>query len=219
MKLQLTGEMEMDLSSFVKKANDWIDECNIDTDQLTHQMCEQPGMFAYYGAIAAYATNKLARAKSELKSLEAEVHKEIRDRYRKAGEKIAIKIIEMEVDEDSRVQGMREEVRGIKLETDLCKVASESFSHRTKMLISVGAQERSEIGGLNPSIRQIEAEQEKKLRELTSHTRKLSEIHKEKLQLRRGMQQEGSEGSTEMTQDDSGSYQQTRLPTVGKPRS
>jgi hypothetical protein len=213
MKLKLTGEMEMDLSAFVTQANEWIDACGIDAENLTHQMCEQPGMFAYYGAIAAYAKKKLAKAKIELKKLESEVFREVQNRYKKQGEKVALRVIEMEVDEDDRVQGMRDAVLDIKLESDLCGVASASFTERSKMLISVGAQERSEIGNLNPMVRQMEERSESKLKELTSQSRKLSEIHMEKMKLREQGKKGGEDPQTETEE-----YHQTQLLPVGKPR-
>jgi len=212
MKLKLTGEMEMDLTAFVQQANEWIEACGIDSENLTHQMCEQPGMFAYYGAISAYSKKKLAKAKMELKKLEAEIFREIQNRYKKQGDKVAMKVIEMEVDEDDRVQGMRDAVLDIKLEADLCRVAAESFSERSKMLISVGAQERSEIGNLNPMIRQMEERSEQKLRELTSQSRKLSDIHNEKLRLRKESQKGGE------TPQEETDYHQTRSLPLGKPR-
>ena len=130
----------------------WHSDVQIDMDRLSDCMAEQPGLYAYYASLAAHASHELSETKSSLAMLEAEVEREIRTRYRALGEKITVKEVEASVSLDSRVQTARKKVRDCKLEYDLCKVAAEAFSQRLQAMITIGAQQRTEIKSLNVSV-------------------------------------------------------------------
>jgi len=126
----------------------------IDENNLSQAMSDQPGLYAHYARLAVLATHEYDEEKAYCATLEAQVEAEIRQRYKTLGEKTTEKAIQAELAMEPRVQGARKQVREKKLQANLAKVATESFSQRMSALISMGAMQRAEIKGLEPLIRE-----------------------------------------------------------------
>ena len=122
----------------------------INMADLSGELAEQPGLYAYYSALASHAADKSDRIKLELKVLESEVEMDLRKKYIKAP---AQRVLEIEVSMDSRVKAKREEYLQSIHEQRITSNAAKAFEQRLQSLIAIGAMQRAEYRGVDPVIR------------------------------------------------------------------
>lgn len=134
-------------------------DSQIDVNNLNQGFIEQPTIFAWYATLAAIAKSKVTRLKREVEkhddyikktligTLDAKVRKQLEVNGEKVTETKVTNAIYADVEYISNIQklnGLKDELTEAEECSAILDVARETMIQRKDMLISLGAQVRSE---------------------------------------------------------------------------
>jgi len=136
----------------LKTPENWRTLPEIDANDVSQSLIEQPGKYAYYASLYAYATHRYEEAKADLQVTEAKSEQNFRQSYGAGDNRLTVKQVETHVVMDSNVKQAKLDLRTRKLEKDLAKAAVDSFEQRMQSLISIGAMQRAELKGTDATI-------------------------------------------------------------------
>lgn len=144
----------------IKYDNNWAEDLAIDKDNLNHEFMTQSEKFAYYGTLYELAKDRHNRLKNELELVEAHVDAELRiriDNIRQQDPKYKATeaAIKCDIIRDARYRTKNEEVMSCAKMVGILSIAKEAFQQRMHMLVSLGANLRS-----NPEMRMHSQEQQ-----------------------------------------------------------
>lgn len=150
------------------------DDLKIDVNDLTASYMDQPGKYAWWAILAAQARAKSDRIKSEIdnlkdymgKTLIGELDAEIRAQLEYEGEKVTETKVERLIYQNEKYIERSEQLQQLRLsyaeangEATILESARDSLDQRKDMLISLGAQLRSEGSNTELGVRKEQAKQ------------------------------------------------------------
>ena len=132
----------------------YLDELQIDRDNINECFIEQSGKYAWWGTIYEQAKADVEKAKAELEEAEAEADEMVREQLELEG----MKVTEALVNRKIKTVGVYKEKLSLLL---LCKrqlgildKVLKAFEQRMEALISIGANARKEFQSQDISIKQ-----------------------------------------------------------------
>lgn len=138
---------------------DLAKDSQIDVNNLNQGFIEQPTIFAWYATLAALAKSKVTRLKREVEkqddyikktligTLDSKVRKQLEINGEKVTETKVTNAIYADVEYISNIQklnGLKDELTDAEENSAILDVARETMIQRKDMLISLGAQVRSD---------------------------------------------------------------------------
>lgn len=129
-----------------------LQDTKIDDSDLNAEFTRQPGLFAFYAALANSALDDYNAAKREYKLLEAQVEREIRARY-SLTKGPTQRAIEVELILDSRIEAKTKDLMEKESRARTMESAVDAMKQKKEMLQALGALKRAEMGGLGSSLR------------------------------------------------------------------
>jgi hypothetical protein len=111
---------------------------------LTEEMSKQPAKYAWYGVLAAMASEAYDRMKAANKAMYAELSKKHRRHRDDLGLKITDKIIESDVEADKKYIDHCDALITARRDKDILNVAVRAFEQRKDMMQSIGGQLKRE---------------------------------------------------------------------------
>lgn len=138
---------------------DLAKDSQIDVNNLNQGFIEQPTIFAWYATLAALAKSKVTRLKREVEkqddyikktligALDSKVRKQLEINGEKVTETKVTNAIYADVEYISNIQklnGLKDELTDAEENSAILDVARETMIQRKDMLISLGAQVRSD---------------------------------------------------------------------------
>lgn len=138
---------------------DLAKDSQIDVNNLNQGFIEQPTIFAWYATLAALAKSKVTRLKREVEkqddyirktligTLDSKVRKQLEINGEKVTETKVTNAIYADVEYISNIQklnGLKDELTDAEENSAILDVARETMTQRKDMLISLGAQVRSD---------------------------------------------------------------------------
>jgi BMFP domain-containing protein YqiC len=138
----------------LQSSDNWRDMVNINVDDLSNELADQPRHFSYYSSIHAYANHLHEVAANELRELEGEVEREVRRVFGAQDKKLTVKQVETQVALNDRVKAKKKELAEAKLKRDLTKVAVDAFGSKLKAMIALSHLRKAEMSNLEPTIRE-----------------------------------------------------------------
>lgn len=128
-------------------------QLEINLDNIGEELSRQPSRYAYWGAMAAHASKKLARQKLNLAEVKAKLARDYR--IAMADNEPNVRVTESMVDAFVTVTDeFKDQIQKViyaQHEDDLLSVAKEALRQRAQMLLELGRQRREEMyeeGGL-----------------------------------------------------------------------
>lgn len=143
---------------------DLVQDAQIDVNNLNQGFIEQPTIFAWYATLAAIAKSKVIKLKRDVEkhedylkktlvgSLDSKVRKHMEINGEKATETKVINAIYADVEYISNVNKLnqlKDALTEAEEQSAILDVARETMIQRKDMLISLGAQVRSEYDGVS----------------------------------------------------------------------
>lgn len=143
---------------------DLAKDSQIDVNNLNQAFIEQPTIFAWYATLAALAKSRVTKLKREVDKqddyikktltgkLDAKVRKDLEIAGEKATETKVTNAIYADVEYISNVQklnALKDDLTDAEADSAILDVARETMIQRKDMLISLGAQVRSEYDGVS----------------------------------------------------------------------
>lgn len=116
----------------------------INRNDLNSEFSSHAEKFAYYSTCFELASDKLRRYEVELKRLYAVLDANKRSELINAGVKYTEKMIENSVITDDAYRALQDEALDAERQVGLLKAARDAMAQRKEMLISLGANQRSE---------------------------------------------------------------------------
>lgn len=161
--MRLTVEM-----SGKKYEQDLNEDLRINSDDINESYIDQPSKFAWWAVLAAQARAKADRIKSAIekqdeymrKILTGELDAEVRKRLELDGEKITegkvtngIYKDERYIEEMNKLHNLRDEYVEANEDACILESAKEALNQRKEMLISLGAQLRTDLSNVELSMK------------------------------------------------------------------
>lgn len=137
---ELNVESKVDLSEFNAHVS-------INTADLSSAMAEQAALAAHYGRLLAEAAYQTSVFKIRRNAVEANVIREMRENYEKAGTKMSETRLNTEVLIDTRYVKAQRDYAKAQYEEELAKNAFEAIRQRRDMLIQMGLSDREDRKG------------------------------------------------------------------------
>ena len=137
---ELNVEAKVDLTTFNA-------DVSINTADLGSAMAEQAALAAHYGRLLAEAAYQTSVFKIRRNAVEANVIREMRENYEKAGTKISETRLNTEVMTDTRYVKAQRDYSKAQYEEELAKNAFEAIRQRRDMLIQMGLSDREDKKG------------------------------------------------------------------------
>jgi hypothetical protein len=117
----------------------------IDRNDLNSEFAEHAERFAYYATCFEIAADKYRRYEIDLKRMYAFLDAEKRGEMHHNGVKTTEKMIENMVITDDRYVALQAEAMEAEKQLGLLKAARDSMAQRKEMLVSLGANQRTEF--------------------------------------------------------------------------
>lgn len=125
-----------------------MDDIEISTD-LNREMADQPGRYAWYGALHEQALYRQKKAKYLVHCKQEDLDKLIRERSARTrkdeDKKLTEGAIKAEINRDPEMREAFKKYMAASREAGLLKVLREAFDQRASMLQSIGANRRAEF--------------------------------------------------------------------------
>lgn len=169
-------ELTVNLSQNVYNL-DLAEDSKIDVNNLNQGFIEQPTIFAWYATLAAIAKSKVTKLKREVEKQDEYIRKtligtmdgKIRKQLEIDGEKVTETKVTNAIYADveyisnvNKLNSLKDELTEAEEQSAILEVARETMIQRKDMLISLGAQVRSEYDNVSdPSIKGEEFDPEK----------------------------------------------------------
>ncbi len=129
------------------------EDLNINDNDLSYELGQQPGLQEYWSTIAVNASLALDRCKSEMETVETTIAHEIRERARRMGDRITEKEIVTLTTLDPRVQGKKKELLDCKERKAHTAIAAKAMEQKMSAMISMAALERAKMSSIDPTFR------------------------------------------------------------------
>jgi hypothetical protein len=128
------------------------DNLTIDDTDLDKEFVEQPRLFAWWAAVETLIKDLYETKKTQLKRDYAVIDARVREEGKITETRLTEKMIENTVITDPKYQIAENELAEIRKQFSLAHVGKEAFEQRKEMLISLGANRRSEVSA-NPIVK------------------------------------------------------------------
>lgn len=153
---------------------DLAEDLKINIDDLSESYIDQPGKYAWWAVLAAQARASADRKKSEVENLEdyikktlkGELDAEVREDLELSGEKITENKVDNGIYSHPKYVEKTKQLHSLRLEyvelnetASILEAARNALDQRKDVLISLGAQLRSEIGNTGLSLKKEQARQ------------------------------------------------------------
>jgi hypothetical protein len=128
------------------------DNLTIDDTDLDKEFRQQPRLFAWWAAVETLIKDLYETRKMQLKRLYAVLDSRVREDGKATKTKLTEKMVENTVITKPEYQKAENELSKIRKQFGLAHVGKEAFEQRKEMLISLGANRRSEVSA-NPVVK------------------------------------------------------------------
>lgn len=130
---------------------------DIDSNNLTQEFSAQASTYAYYALQLAEADYKAGIATSNREQTYANLDKVYRDAFMAAGKKVTETQLTSAVTDDEDYQAAKAAELEAKHKVRVLKAVVDALQMRADMLISLGAQTRSEMGMVGMRTNEVES--------------------------------------------------------------
>jgi hypothetical protein len=125
-----------------------FDSLKINEADVTGDLFEQPGLYAYWAMLAEEANSVVDNARRRLELMEAILDEEIRTDARNDGEKITEKLIERRMVQTKRYKERHQEHLDAKRDAALFGIGRRSLEQRMSALIAINSMRRAEYASV-----------------------------------------------------------------------
>jgi hypothetical protein len=120
------------------------EELRCSEETINENLKDQPSFFAYYAVLAELADEALAETKLALEVTESVLDAKVREELTRAGTKATETMIRGKIVLDESYLAAVSQVNTLKKNVGVLKAIKEAFNHRKDMLVTLGANMRSQ---------------------------------------------------------------------------
>ncbi len=131
------GDVEYDL-------NEAFDSLTINEATVVEQLLEQPGLYAFWAALAEEANTEVDNARRRKDLVEAVLDEEVREEAREANEKVTENVIQRRILQEKRYKEADQDHIAAKRDAALFNVIRRALEQRMSTLIAVNNMRRAE---------------------------------------------------------------------------
>jgi len=135
------GDVEYDL-------NELYDSLRINEADVTGDLYEQPGLYAYWAALSEEANTEVDNARRRLELVEALLDEEIREEARGVDEKITENIVQRRIIQEKRYKESHRTHIEAKRDAALFNIGRRALEQRMSALIAVNSMRRAEYAAV-----------------------------------------------------------------------